>query len=384
MTDSTTQLPVLIVGAGPVGLASALFLAYRQQPVRIIEKRAEPSSDSKAIGINARTLELLEAVQVTPRLLAAGVRIAKIQFRHLEQPLFAVDFARVQHRYAFMLGLPQSETERIFEQRLNEFGIKVERNVCLDSLEQSPHSVIAQVTVSGQPQTIEAHYLIGADGAHSTVRKQLAIPFSGQRLPGEWSLADVKMDTPLPADAAQVIFDKDAMLFAIQFKPGVYRIASNQPNVIERVPTGCQVHDVLWQSNFTVSHRIAERYQVGRILLAGDAAHIHSPLGARGMNLGIEDAAMLVHALNEGTLSHYSTERRAVSHAVVRMVKAQTQLAISQNLLMRLARNHLIGKALSISTIHRRLAHRLLGLGDDRKTPQSASSSGDGIHTLSN
>ena len=181
------------------------------------------------------------------------------------------------------------------------------------------------MAVDGREEEFEASYLIGSDGAHSTVRKQLGVDFPGHRMRGDWSLADVAMDSPLQSGAANVVFGDDGMLFAIEFRPGVYRIASDRPNVIGRLPEGSVIHEVLWESDFAVSHRLAERYTVGRVFLAGDAAHLHSPLGARGMNLGIEDAAAFVRA-------------------------------------------QVIPGVLGIGAVHRRLAERMLGLGYQRRS----------------
>ena len=362
------QEPVLVVGAGPVGLAAAINLALKDYPVRIVEARSEPSTYSKAIGINARTLELLEPTGVTDHLLDAGLKILRINFQNAHSVLFTVDFSKAVHRYNFMLALPQSETERILERRLNELGVHVERNVSLKRLEQRPNSVIGYLAVDGREEEFEASYVIGSDGAHSTVRRQLGIDFPGHRMRGDWSLADVAMDSPLQAGAANVVFGNDGMLFAIEFRPGVYRIASERPKVIERLPEGSVVHEVLWESDFAVSHRLAEHYAVGRVLLAGDAAHLHSPLGARGMNLGIEDAATLVSALSLSNPQQYSRARLAVSKAVVRMVKAQTRLATSTGPLVRFVRAKVIPRALGIGAVHQRLAERMLGLGHQRSS----------------
>ena len=171
------------------------------------------------------------------------------------------------------------------------------------------------------------------------------------------------MTTPLEPDAANVVFGDDGMLFAIGFRPGVYRVASNRPNVIDRLPAGSVVHDVLWESNFVVSHCLASRYSVGRVFLAGDAAHVHSPLGARGMNLGIEDAATLAGVLADGRLERYGAMRSRVSRAVVRMVRAQTRLATSNGGFTKFVRSHVLPRALRFDPLHRALAARMLGLG---------------------
>ena len=239
----------------------------------------------------------------------------------------------------------------------------------LEGFDQRGDSVTGYLAIDGSKEAVVASCLIGADGAHSTVRKQLGVDFPGHRMPGEWSLADIRMETPLQPDAANVVFGDDGILFAIGFKEGVYRIASNRPNVIERLPEGTVVHEVLWESDFAVSHRLAERYSVGRVFLAGDAAHIHSPFGARGMNLGIEDAAVLVNAIATGRLEEYSRQRSKVSRAVVRMVKAQTRLATSRNPIAGFVRAHVAPRVLASNTVQRRLAERMLGLGYQQIDP---------------
>ncbi len=361
--DALGDRGVLVVGAGPAGLAAALELARLHRPVRIVDAKPAPSAHSKAIGINARTLELLEPSGVTERLLEQGRRIPGIDFRTEDRLLFRLRFAELRHRYNFMLGLPQSETEHAIEQRLGELGVEVERGASLEGFEQGDGVVVANISTADGKTAVEAAYLIGADGAHSVVRDRLGIAFPGETMPGDWSLADVLMDSPLDDETANVLLQPDGMLFLLRIKDRLFRLASNRTDVIDRLPKGSRLHRVVWRSDFTVSHRQAERYGMGRVFLAGDAAHVHSPLGARGMNMGIEDATDLARRIAGGGLDRYHADRRRAGASAIRMVKAQTRLATSTGLPARLVRHMVIPALLSIGAVRRRFLRRALGLG---------------------
>ena len=177
----------------------------------------------------------------------------------------------------------------------------------------------------GAEQAFEATYLIGADGAHSTVRKVLGIAFRGQAVPGEWSLADVVMDTPLDRDRVNLVIQSDGIFLQIRIADSLFRLASSEPNVLDRLPPGSRVQKIIWRSDFGVSHCQAETYGTGRVFIAGDAAHIHSPLGGRGMNLGIEDAVDLVERITSDSVEQYSEARLREGAQVIRMVTADIE-----------------------------------------------------------
>jgi 2-polyprenyl-6-methoxyphenol hydroxylase-like FAD-dependent oxidoreductase len=354
---------ILIVGAGPVGLVAALELTRFGRDVRIIDMKEGPSRYSKAMGINTRTLELLEPSGVTPRLLEQGVRIGGVQFGGDDRPYFSIDFSRIPGRYNFMVGLPQSATERILEARLKRFGVLVEHGSRFETLQQAPDHVTATVFADGHRTELRARYLIGADGAHSPVRRALDIDFPGTTSPDQWSLADVRAGSTLDNTRAHVFFRPDGVLFMLRFREDVYRVASNRPDVLSRLPAALHVDDVLWQSDFRVSHRQASRYGKGRCFLTGDAAHIHSPLGARGMNMGIEDACTLAVCLANDRPQHYGTSRHRAGAAAIRMVRTQNRLATSASPVARLMRTRVLPRLLRIDPLHRALAGRMLGLG---------------------
>ncbi len=354
---------VLVVGAGPVGLAAALELARLEVPVRIIDARLEPSTRSKAIGINARTLELMEDSGVTVRLLAEGRRINKALLRNERRLLGRIDFSRLDHRYNFMLALPQSRTAAVIEARLRELGVQVERGIRFQSIQHHGQTVVCRLYSAQGARESETDYVLAADGAHSTIRDALGIEFLGSDLAGEWSLADVRMDCPWDNDAVNLQFGRDGFLFVLRIADGLYRIASNRSGVLGRLPAGFNVQDIVWQSRFSVSHRQAATYNIGRIFLAGDAAHVHSPLGARGMNLGIEDAVTFARRMAHGRIFQYSSERHKVAADAIRMVKAQTRLATNNTPGLGWLRDRLLPLALKIEAVHSWLVRKMVGLG---------------------
>ena len=357
---------ILVVGAGPTGLAAALELTRRGREVRILDKAETPSAHSKAVGINPRTLELLEACGVTEKILAEGRRMNRGVIHTATGPLAAIDFSRLDHRYNRMTALQQSRTEAILEVTLGERGVTVERGCEALGVTQDAETVRVQVRhADGREEEIAAERVIAADGAHSALRKALGIGFPGERYPGAWELADVEVSRwPYPEDQLNLFFQPRNLLLAIGLETdGRYRLACNTGDPLPHLKAlGIDVEDIVWSSQFHIGHHLIDRYSDGRVHFAGDAAHLHSPAGGRGLNLGVEDACVLAMKLCEGGVESYSKERREIASGVIRMTGGLTRVAILANPVAQAARNFLLRYLLPREFAQRRLRRSIAGL----------------------
>jgi len=316
---------VLIVGAGPTGLTAALQLAERGIRARIIDKRVEPSPYSRAFGVNPRTLTLLESTGVTERMLAQGWRLGAINVWRNGKPLFKLNLSTVTHRYPFMLVHSQAKSEALMVEALNEHGIQIERAVALERLTMQADAAEATLChPGGHEEVCRASVLFGADGPRSTVRTALSIPFVGSAYDEPWKLYDLELDTPLARDEAHAFLLDDGGVFAVRLDDTLWRVIGNVPDLLERLPHGTALGHVVWASDFAIEHRIAGRFQEAHAYLAGDAAHIHAGLGARGMNLGVEDAYVFAVLAAEGRLQDYQRLRYPIDEAVMRQVERIT------------------------------------------------------------
>lgn len=356
---------ILVVGAGPTGLTAALELTRRGRAVRILDKAAEPSRHSKAIGINPRTLELLEASGVTERILAEGRRLNRLAIHTKQRCLLGVDFGKLDHRYNRMTALQQSRTEALLEDRLAALGITVERGCEALGVAQDAEAARVRVRRGEREEEISAEQVIAADGAHSTLRKSLKIGFPGERYPGDWQLADVAIGAwPYPQDQLNIFFHPRDLLLAIRLeKDGCYRLACNAGDPLLRLQSlGIAVEEVLWSSRFQIGHHLIDRFSEGRVHFAGDAAHLHSPAGGRGLNLGVEDACVLAMKLCEGGLESYSKERREIAKGVIRMTGGLTRVATLSNPLAQGLRNLCLEQLLSREFLQKRLRRSIAGI----------------------
>jgi len=364
---STTDSNILVVGAGPVGLTAALELARRGMAARIIDNDGEPTPESRALGINARTLELLEPSGVTERLLAKGHRIEGFVLRLGARELARVPTGDIPHLFNFMLVLPQSDTERVLIDALKELGIAVGWHTRLKSLAKENSGFACQIEHGGTATTVHSATLIGADGAHSTVRKGLGIGFDGESVPGEWGLADaVLADWPFAFDRGVITLGDRQISAFIPMGEGFGRFISNHADVLDRLPPEAKVKSVIWQSTFRISFRQVSTYQQGNAFLAGDAAHIHSPVGARGMNLGIEDACWLAWLMAEGREQDYTALRWPAGRTVLDFTEQQTRQITSNSPWADILRRLLGPALLKLPAVRRRLLSRVAGLDTPR------------------
>lgn len=354
--------PVLIVGAGPVGLAAALFLTRRGVVVRILDAEPAPRTTSRALGVNPRTLDLLEETGVTDAILAEAQPIRALALHHRGRPLAKItpDWTALGARHPMVI-LPQARSEALLIDALSRLGVQVERGCALASIAQTCDAATA-VLVDGQ--TITAPVVFAADGAHSVARRSLEIGFPGDGWPEPWHLMDVDLDGP-PADEGWIDFQPDGGFICLPFSGRSFRLFAFGRPLLERIPHGWRVGEIHWRSEFRISHRIAERLTIGRVALGGDAAHIHSPVGARGMNLGIEDAyvfaACAADFLSGQTdrLEAYHGLRHPVDAAVVRNVRALTGFIRNTGPVAELAKRTVPPIAIRFPP----LINRVLGIG---------------------
>jgi len=369
---------VLIVGAGPTGLTLAAFLLVEGIDVTLVDRQTEGANTSRAAGVNARTMEVLEGIDVTRRLVKEGIEAPLFTIRDGAKVLLPIDFSGLETQYPFTLLVPQFITERLLLDRVRELGGDVIRPKVLATITQDADGVTATFD---DGDVVRARYVVGADGMHSTVREQAGIGFTGGAYEHSFVLADARLTGDAPTDDVRLFWSGEGLTVVAPLPNGTFRIvapvddAPEDPSVAfvqdvldTRGPGGITVTEVTWGSRFRIHHRVADTYRAGRILLAGDAAHVHSPAGGQGMNLGIQDAVALADALTavldggpDTLLDDYSATRRPIARQVVELTDRLTRLATLPRPL-RPVRNVFLGIAGRIPMARRALAARLSGL----------------------
>jgi 2-polyprenyl-6-methoxyphenol hydroxylase-like FAD-dependent oxidoreductase len=350
---SAAQRP-LIVGAGPVGLAAALFLKRSGFAPRIVETRQEPAPQSKALAVNPRILDLLEPTGVTARMLELGRPVRGMQFHRNGKIVVGLNLDGIHPKYPFMLGLSQATTERLLAEALLAAGGEIERGVEMTSCRNDAAGVAIELRHAndGSSESVDTPWLLAADGARSLARKQLGVEFDGSTFPGEWYLADAPLKTTLSTEFAHILFCRGGgFLFVMpvygdeQFTANdglLWRVLGNRPDPLAQLEQAEVAGPSVWQSSFHVSHRLSAELAVGHIYFAGDAAHIHSPMGARGMNLGVEDAWVFANLVRAGRLGEYNALRRPVDGRVVHQVEFFSRLIASDGAPFRFARRYVL------------------------------------------
>lgn len=319
---------LLIVGAGPVGLSTALFLD-KYANVKIIDKLTQPvpAHFSKAFGVSPRTLELLEPTGATELFLKNGRKLEAINIYKNGKLLVKNELNRVNHKFPFMLVQSQADSEAIMTDILHKRGIAIQRGVELSSVNIKNDKIIVEAKSNNETiGSITSDVLLAADGANSTIRKHFSLSFDGDTLTDKWFVYDLEIETPFNNDEAHIFMYDAGALFMVRIKNKVWRIISNIPEILSDLPKGTTYGAMQWTSEFKISHRIIGSFQKDNIYFAGDSAHIHSGLGARGMNLGIEDAYVFSKLFKENNLSKYEGLRKPVVLDTLHRIENLTQI----------------------------------------------------------
>lgn len=410
MSETPTTIPaaveVLVVGAGPAGLTASIALAARGVEYLTVDPAPLAAHTSRAAVVHARTLEVLDALDVAARLLDRGVVVATFTVRDRDRTLVTLDFGGLPTRYPFTLMVPQDVTEQVLAERLAEVGGVVSGGWSLRSLDlvAEPGRVVAElVDGRGEVARVRAAHVVGADGMHSTVREQAGIGFEGAAYPQSFVLADVRLRWGLPADEVQLFLAPAGLVVVAPLPGGHHRVVATVDDAPEhpdrdfveellrtRGPGSPRpgLEEVAWSSRFRVHHRLATHYRRDGVFLAGDAAHVHSPAGGQGMNTGIQDAALLgdlladvIGGADPALLDTYEARRRPVAREVVQLTDRMTRAATLRGLAAR-GRNvglDLLGRlpqvrravAMNLSELSTRDARLSPAELADRATPDS-------------
>lgn len=367
---------VLIIGAGPTGTTLALELALQSIPFRILDAAPTRTTQSRALVIQPRSLELLARHGLAPALLAAGavgtgarIFVNKTQVAELDLSDLGFD----DTPFPLPLWISQAETEHVLDEALRHYGHVVERPFTAEKIEQddSGVTVVLRKGEDGSEERVRAKYVVGCDGAHSVVRHAAELKFEGSAYPQDFLLADLRLDWSLRAedDNRMIMFFGQGMLVVFPLKDGLFRLVVSttgrkltgdegaEPTLedfrrvwSEMAPGEAVLRDPVWMTRFRLHHRGVDSYRRGRLFVAGDAAHIHSPAGGQGMNTGIQDAVNLGWKLgsvlrgegDEKLLDSYDIERRRVGEHLLKGTDRAFQFGSSGNPVFISVRNFLV------------------------------------------
>lgn len=364
-----SEIPVLIVGAGPSGLMMALELTRYGIPVRIIDRKPAATQTTNAAGIQTRTIEIFEHIGIEKDFLEKGIKNNALDIYYQKDRLARIPLDNVDSFYNFILMLPQSDTEAILNKELQARNIEVERNVELIELKQERGQVVSKLkSWDGHIETLTTDWVIGCDGYNSTVRNNANIKMVGKDFDQEFFVADVKLYSKYDRNSVNMFIDRGTLV-------GIFSLPDSQNSKVRVVGNvgkhinkdkftddeikkfvsdythgECRVDQVLWSSPFWIHSKVAAKLRNQSLFIAGDAAHVHSPAGAQGMNTGLQDAFNLAWKLayviqnkaNPPILDTYGQERLPIIHNVIKLTESLAFMGLSTNKLLLMIRNFLI------------------------------------------
>lgn len=372
---------VLIVGAGPTGMTLAIELRRAGLDVRIIDKASHPAEHSQALVVQSRTLEQFQRYGIARQAVERGRKLLRAQFFSDRKEIVSLNLDSIPSRYPYLLFIPQSETEAILNEYMESLGVRIERETELVSFIQQESGVSALVRHKGVDETVTARWIVGCDGAHSPVRTRLQIPFEGESVGLSFFLGDLEIEGPdAPSDQLSLHLHEGNVVFMGRLSDKLVRLIvalhSQQGKQLDDDLTLQQFQDAVdqahvqvriksaeWMTPFHVNDRQAASYRVGNAFLAGDASHIHSPVGGQGMNTGIQDAANLgwklaavANGADPALLDSYGEERIAVGKNLLRKTGVGLKMASSANPFVEALRDALAPIAASLTPVQHAIA----------------------------
>jgi 2-polyprenyl-6-methoxyphenol hydroxylase-like FAD-dependent oxidoreductase len=390
---STSSTDALVVGAGPTGLLLGGALARAGVRPRLVDRRDGTPQESRALAVAARTLEVLDDLGLVPKALARGRPMIAIEAHHGERTVATIEIDDLDSPYPFGLCMPQSDTEEILLEYDDSLGVQPEWGAELVDLEQSDDAVVATLRhQDGSTERVRARYLVGCDGAHSAVRSLSGIEDHGEDLNRTFLLADTNTHWDLHPNHLHAFFNSHGAFAAIPMpEERCWRLfceydgpdLGRHPEldvfkrlVAERTPLDPNLFDPRWTTAFHAYQRRAETFKKGRVLLAGDAAHSHSPLGGQGMNTGLQDAYNLAWKLaltlrgkaGDELLESYSHERTRVAEGVLAMTGRATKAITLRGALPRAVRERVISFASQFTGVQQRIGRSLAELSINYRT----------------
>lgn len=382
---SSKNVDVLIVGAGPVGLFCANELIRHGLTCRIIDKKKTTSEHSKALGLHIRTLDVFEDTGLLHEVLEQGHRVDGVLFKSAGKTLINATFAKLEANRHFLIDLPQNKTEAILYKSLQNKGLDVEWETELTQLNQSPSEITATLKKpNNKIELFHANWLIACDGAHSTTRHQVDAQFKGSSYKQGWWLADLLVDWQVPDNRMAMYINDHGPLACFPMGNKRYRLVMTAPQNNNATPSlddinyaftqrssdPAHLSDPYWLSGFSIHHRQIQHYRYDRVFFAGDAAHIHSPMGGQGLNTGIQDIYNLAWKLalveqrkaKAELLDSYHAERFPVGHEVLKKTDRMTRIILLKNPLLVALRNKLISFIASFDRVKNFMAKDLAEL----------------------